>query len=127
MADIPGLIEGASDGAGLGHDFLKHIERTTIIVHILDIMPTDGSDPIENYKAIRNELQQHSKTLAKKQEIIVANKISSFGQRLFLYHADEGGVVYSSTVVSYSFNFKLNLPLFHCKDSVVPTHLGIFA
>jgi GTP-binding protein len=75
MADIPGLIEGASKGAGLGHDFLKHIERTTILVHILDIMPTDGSDPAENYKAIRNELQQHSKALAQKQEIIVANKI----------------------------------------------------
>jgi GTP-binding protein len=75
MADIPGLIEGASKGAGLGHDFLKHIERTTILVHILDIMPTDGSNPAENYKAIRNELQQHSKALAQKQEIIVANKI----------------------------------------------------
>ena len=75
MADIPGLIEGASGGAGLGHDFLKHIERTTILVHILDIMPMDGSDPAENYKAIRNELKQHSKVLAQKQEIIVANKI----------------------------------------------------
>jgi GTP-binding protein len=75
MADIPGLIEGASDGVGLGHDFLKHIERTIILVHILDIMPTDGSDPAENYKAIRNELEQHSKALAQKQEIIVANKI----------------------------------------------------
>jgi GTP-binding protein len=75
MADIPGLIEGASEGAGLGHDFLKHIERTTILVHILDIMPTDGSDPAANYKAIRNELQQYSKTLAQKLEIIVANKI----------------------------------------------------
>lgn len=75
VADIPGLIEGAHDGAGLGHDFLKHIERTTIIVHILDIMPTDGSEPVENYHAIRNELQQHSKILAQKPEIIVANKI----------------------------------------------------
>ena len=75
MADIPGLIEGASDGAGLGHDFLKHIERTTLIVHILDIMPTDGSDPAENYKAIRSELENYSKTLAQKQEVIVANKI----------------------------------------------------
>src|SRR4030042_27955 len=75
MADIPGLIEGASKGAGLGHDFLKHIERTTILVHILDIMPMDGSDPAENYKAIRNELKQHSKVLAQKQEIIAANKI----------------------------------------------------
>jgi GTP-binding protein len=75
MADIPGLIEGASKGVGLGHDFLKHIERTTILVHILDIMPTDGSEPAENYKIIRSELEQHSKALARKQEIIVANKI----------------------------------------------------
>jgi len=74
MADIPGLIEGAHAGAGLGHDFLKHIERTTLLVHILDIMPTDGSDPAENYKAIRSELEKHSKALAAKQEIIVANK-----------------------------------------------------
>jgi GTP-binding protein len=75
MADIPGLIEGAHQGAGLGLDFLKHIERTTIIVHILDIMPTDGSEPIENYHAIREELEKYSKAIAKKQEIVVANKI----------------------------------------------------
>ena len=75
MADIPGLIEGASKGAGLGHDFLRHIERTTIIVHILDIMPTDDSDPIANYHAIRKELAQHSEALAEKQEVLVANKI----------------------------------------------------
>jgi GTP-binding protein len=75
MADIPGLIEGASDGAGLGHDFLRHIERTSVIVHILDAMPMDGSDPVENYHAIRKELAQHSEVLARKQEIVVANKI----------------------------------------------------
>ena len=75
MADIPGLIEGASTGAGLGHDFLRHIERTKIIVHILDIMPTDGSDPVANYHAIRNELTQYSETLAQKEEVVVANKI----------------------------------------------------
>jgi GTP-binding protein len=75
MADIPGLIEGASRGAGLGHDFLRHIERTRIIVHILDIMPLDGSDPIDNYHAIRNELGRYSETLAAKEEVIVANKI----------------------------------------------------
>jgi len=75
MADIPGLIEGASRGAGLGHDFLRHIERTRIIVHILDIMPLDGTDPIDNYHAIRNELARYSETLAAKEEVIVANKI----------------------------------------------------
>jgi GTP-binding protein len=75
MADLPGLIEGAHTGAGLGFEFLKHIERTRIIVHILDIMPADGSDPVENYHRIRGELEQHSKTLAAKKEVIVANKI----------------------------------------------------
>jgi len=75
MADIPGLIEGAHIGAGLGFEFLRHIERTRIIVHILDIMPTIGSGPAENYKAVRNELEQYSKVLAQKDEIIVANKI----------------------------------------------------
>ncbi len=75
MADIPGLIEGAHEGAGLGFEFLRHIERTRIIVHILDIMPPDNSDPVDNYKTIRSELKQYSKTLAKKKEVIVANKI----------------------------------------------------
>ena len=75
MADIPGLIEGASQGAGLGHDFLKHIERTRILVHILDIMPMDGSDPVANYHAIRGELAGHSEALAQKDEVVVANKI----------------------------------------------------
>jgi GTP-binding protein len=75
MADIPGLIEGASKGAGLGHDFLRHIERTKIIVHILDILPTDDSDPIANYHAIRKELAEYSQTLAEKEEVVVANKI----------------------------------------------------
>jgi GTP-binding protein len=75
MADIPGLIEGSHNGAGLGIEFLRHIERTTILAHILDIMPVDGSDPAENYYAIRRELQQYSKALAEKCEFIVANKI----------------------------------------------------
>jgi GTP-binding protein len=75
MADIPGLIEGAHHGAGLGHEFLRHIERTHIIVHILDIMPVDRSDPAENYHRIRQELALYSKALAEKDEVIVANKI----------------------------------------------------
>lgn len=74
MADIPGLIEGAHSGAGLGYEFLKHIERTKILAHIIDITPTDGSDPVENYYGIRHELAQYSKALAGKQEVIIANK-----------------------------------------------------
>jgi len=75
MADIPGLIEGSHRGAGLGIDFLRHIERTRVIVHIIDIMPPDGSDPVENYHRIRKELEQYSKALAEKYEFIIANKI----------------------------------------------------
>jgi GTP-binding protein len=75
MADLPGLIEGAHEGTGLGFEFLRHIERTRIIIHILDIMPPDGSDPAKNYRQIRKELEQYSKTLADKKEVIVANKI----------------------------------------------------
>jgi GTP-binding protein len=75
MADIPGLIEGSHNGAGLGIEFLKHIERTKIIAHILDIMPIDGSDPVRNYRIIRSELKNYSAALARKTEVIVANKI----------------------------------------------------
>jgi GTP-binding protein len=75
IADIPGLIEGAHNGAGLGFEFLRHIERTTVLAHILDIMPADGSEPAENYRKIRNELAQYSKALVEKPEVIIANKI----------------------------------------------------
>lgn len=75
MADIPGLIEGAHKGAGLGHDFLRHIERTRILVHLLDIFPADHSDPIANYHTIRKELELYSPKLLEKPEVIVLNKI----------------------------------------------------
>jgi GTP-binding protein len=75
FADIPGLIEGAQHGAGLGHAFLKHIERTKIIVHLLDLFPTDGSDPAENYRKIRSEIESFSDVLANKPELIAANKM----------------------------------------------------
>ncbi len=75
IADIPGLIEGAQHGAGLGHAFLKHIERTKVIVHLLDLYPSDGSNPADNYHTIRKELEAFSDVLAKKDEIIAANKL----------------------------------------------------
>ena len=75
FADIPGLIEGAQHGAGLGHAFLRHIERTKIIVHLLDVAPMDGSDPAENYRKIRGELEAFSPALAEKREVIAVNKM----------------------------------------------------
>jgi GTP-binding protein len=75
IADIPGLIEGAQHGAGLGHAFLKHIERTKVIVHLLDMFPMDGSDPADNYRKIRGELEAFSPELAHKKELVVANKM----------------------------------------------------
>ena len=75
IADIPGLIEGASEGAGLGHDFLRHIERTKAIVHLVDLAPLDGSKPAENYRTIREELHAFSPTLAEKPEIVVFSKV----------------------------------------------------
>jgi len=75
FADIPGLIEGAQHGAGLGHAFLRHIERTNVIVHLLDLYPSDNSDPAENYRKIRRELESFSPVLAEKRELIAANKM----------------------------------------------------
>ena len=74
VADLPGLIEGASEGVGLGDKFLRHIERTRIIVHIVDMSGIEG-DPYDNYLVIRNELNNYSEKLTKKEEIIVANKM----------------------------------------------------
>jgi GTPase len=74
MADIPGLIEGAHHGAGLGHEFLRHVERTRVLVHLVEPSPMDGSDPIENYRAIRAELQQYDVDLADRPEVIAVSK-----------------------------------------------------
>lgn len=75
IADIPGLIEGAAEGAGLGHEFLRHIERTRVIVHVVEVEPEDGSDPAENYRTVRRELAGYSRELAEKPELIAINKI----------------------------------------------------
>lgn len=77
MADIPGLIEGASEGTGLGIQFLRHIERTRLLLHVIDVSASEGRNPVEDYYVINKELEKYSEKLAKRKQIIVANKIDS--------------------------------------------------
>ena len=77
IADIPGLIEGASEGVGLGHQFLRHIERTKVIIHIVDAASTEGRDPIADIKAINAELEAYNSDLLKRPQVIAANKIDA--------------------------------------------------
>ena len=75
VADIPGLIEGAHEGKGLGHDFLRHVERTKVIIHVLDISGLEGRDPIEDYQKINQELMLYNERLARRPQIVAANKM----------------------------------------------------
>ena len=74
LADIPGIIEGAAEGAGLGHDFLRHIDRCRLLIHVVDVSGSEGRDPIEDFNAINDELSQYSKELAERPQIVVGNK-----------------------------------------------------
>ncbi|WP_299918571.1 GTPase ObgE [uncultured Megasphaera sp.] len=99
MADIPGLIDGASEGVGLGHDFLRHIERTKILIHVVDVSGIEGRDPIEDYEKINAELAKYSDKLARKRQVVAANKIDLLGdsdnlERLMDYMAAHGVEVY---------------------------------
>lgn len=96
VADLPGLIEGASEGLGLGYKFLKHIERTKIIAHVIDMSGSEGRDPYDDYVTIRNELEKFSKRLLMKPEIIIANKMD----------------LETSKVHLLKFKEKVNLPVF---------------
>ncbi len=80
MADIAGIIEGAHEGAGLGHKFLKHIERTKVLIHVVDVSGSEGRDPIEDFNKINEELEQYSAKLLKKPQIVAANKIDLIGE-----------------------------------------------
>jgi GTP-binding protein len=75
MADIPGIIEGASDGVGLGHEFLRHIERCRLLVHVVDVAGSEGRDPIEDFEAINSELFKYNDELASYPQIVAGNKI----------------------------------------------------
>ncbi|MCR5734639.1 MAG: GTPase ObgE [Lachnospiraceae bacterium] len=80
IADIPGLIEGASEGVGLGHDFLRHIERTRVMIHIVDAASTEGRDPVDDIKKINLELERYDENLYKKPQVIAANKLDCFSE-----------------------------------------------
>ena len=75
MADIPGIIEGASEGAGLGHDFLRHVDRCRLLVHVVDVSGSEGRDPVADFDAINAELKQYSPDLAERPQIVAANKV----------------------------------------------------
>ena len=75
MADIPGIIEGASEGAGLGHDFLRHIDRCRLLIHVVDVSGSEGRDPVEDFKTINAELEQYSLELMKRPQLVAANKL----------------------------------------------------
>lgn len=99
MADIPGLIDGASEGVGLGHDFLRHIERTKILIHVVDVSGIEGRDPIEDYEKINAELAKYSEKLVRKRQVVAANKIDLLGdsdnlERLMDYMIAHGVEVY---------------------------------
>lgn len=81
VADIPGLIEGSSEGKGLGDRFLRHVERTKILIHLIDMSGFEGRDPLEDYKIINKEIKNYSPLVAKKQQIIVANKMDLAGAK----------------------------------------------
>jgi GTP-binding protein len=81
MADLPGIIEGAHEGAGLGLQFLRHIERCKVIVHIIDMASVDGRDPISDYHIIQNELKEYKMNLSKRPTILVANKMDLPGAK----------------------------------------------
>ena len=75
MADIPGIIEGAAEGAGLGHDFLRHIDRCRLLIHVVDVSGSEGRDPVEDFQAINQELREYSPELASRKMIVAANKV----------------------------------------------------
>jgi len=80
VADIPGLIEGASEGAGLGDRFLRHVERTKLILHLVDVSSLSGRDPVEDYRIINRELANYSEDLATRPQIVVATKIDALDE-----------------------------------------------
>jgi len=106
IADIPGIIEGAHEGVGLGHDFLRHVERTRVLLHFVDVSGCEGRDPVEDVHIINNELVKYSEKLAEKPQIIIANKmdIPSFAENYEKFKAtmeDEGYTVMAISAAAH--------------------------
>ncbi len=93
MADIPGIIEGANEGVGLGHEFLRHVERTRLLIHVVDVSGSEGRDPVADFDLINSELEKYSAPLAQKEQIIAANKtdISTEGLSDFVAVMEQRG------------------------------------
>ncbi len=102
IADIPGIIEGAHEGVGLGHEFLRHVERTKLLLHIVDVSGVEGRDPIEDFDAINRELKLYSEKLANKRQIVVANKadIPGFDENFEVFKAEMEGRGYTVFAIS---------------------------
>lgn len=105
LADIPGIIEGASDGAGLGHDFLRHIDRCRLFIHVVDVSGSEGRDPIEDFETINSELRKYSPEVADRQQIVAANKCDIVQDEELLdkfcaYVTKEGHVLFKISAVT---------------------------
>ncbi|MBP3520624.1 MAG: GTPase ObgE [Oscillospiraceae bacterium] len=98
LADIPGIIEGAAEGAGLGHDFLRHIDRCRLLIHIVDVSGSEGRDPVEDFEAINAELREYSPDLAQRPMIVAGNKVDIAPDRTALEalkaHVEEKGMIF---------------------------------
>ena len=107
MADIPGIIEGASEGAGLGHDFLRHIDRCRLLVHLVDVSGSEGRDPVEDFEAINAELREYDQDLAERPQIVVANKCDLLGgerenlEKLRSHVAEQGFTLFEMSAVTH--------------------------
>lgn len=108
MADIPGIIEGASEGAGLGHDFLRHIDRCRLLIHLVDVSGSEGRDPVEDFETINKELQEYSAELASRTQIVVANKCDLLGddrepiERLKKHVEEKGYRFFEMSAITHS-------------------------
>ena len=129
FADIPGLIEGAAAGIGLGHEFLRHIERTRLLLHVIDISGTEGRNPIDDYYKINEELKEYSQKLAEKKQIIVLNKIDLPGAaeniHLFRKELGEKHKIYEISAIKNTGMKKMLYDIFEMLEEI-PEHRSFY-